>query len=257
MPLLLFRAAPFGPCHGLVETRMFPISRSATVSLWLGVQCEEQPMRALSVVALLLGLAAGLARAEMVDLETCTDATGRTVPGVKDPSLKVLVRSGVEEGRRVIRYNPDLLPELSTTAKQFFFAQECARLSLGETPGAELTASRVQQADCVGVGILQASAILNAPAAIQALQAELIFSDDEWARLPGPRRQFDLTACPRRTGIALPAAMPPTAKQVQSDACIRQCGDRLFRCQGGCRGADCNAGCLDSYDHCDATCRLP
>lgn len=213
-------------------------------------------MRALCFLALVLGLATSMARAEVVELDSCTDASGQVVQGTSDSSLKVLVRSGVEGGHSFIRYNPDLLPNLSVMARQFFFAQECARLSLGKTPGAELTPSQARHADCVGVGILRAAETLQGASAVQDLEAELVFSDDEWAQLPGPRRPFNLMACPKQTSIALASETPRTADQDKINACIRQCGDRLYRCDKSCRGAaDCGGGCLGSYDRCEADCK--
>lgn len=204
-------------------------------------------MRFLFLLTLLLGLGVGPVRAEMVELQSCTEADGRTVPGVADPSLDVLVRSGLDGGHRVIRYNPELLPRLSAAARQFFFAQECAKLGQGVAPGAATSPARARQADCIGVAVLQASGALGEPAALQALQDELVFSPDEWAQLPGPRRPFNLTACPPGAAIALPLATPPTANQLEWDACIRGCGDRLFRCR--------DDGCLDSFRGCEAACK--
>jgi len=212
-------------------------------------------MRILYLSVLLLGLAAGALRAETVELVSCTDAGGRVVQGLPDPSLNVLVRAGQDGGRRVIRYNTDVLPELSALARQFFFAQECARVALGLAPGVDPPPARARQADCIGAATLRTSGALDETAALRALQAELVFSEDQWAQLPGPRRAFDLAACPARTGIALPLPSAPSEQQVAWNACIRQCGDRLLHCQGGCRGAACGDACLAAYDRCEAACR--
>ena len=203
-------------------------------------------MRGLFVAALLLGLATGTVRAEIIDLVNCSDVNGHLVRGKLDPSLNKIVASGFAGDQRVIRYNPELLPKLSVLARQFFFAQACARLALGEAPGAELSPDRAHQADCVGVTILEASGLLRQHAMLQTLEAELVFSDEQWTQLPGPRREFNLTACPRKSGIKIPLATPPTAKKVESNACIRSCGDRLFACKGDCLG---------SFDQCVAACK--
>lgn len=203
-------------------------------------------MRALLVLATILGLVAGAAQAGSLDLDNCVDGSGRTVPGRLDTSLDVLVRAGSEEGRTVLRYNPDVLPDLSDQARQFFFAHACAQVALRE-PAAQPTPARARRADCLGVATLQASGLLRDAAAVEALQAELVFSAAEWTRLPGPPRSFDLAACPRQSGLRLPLATPPSAGQMEWNGCVRQCGDRLYHC----RGENCQA----AYERCEAACR--
>lgn len=202
--------------------------------------------RLLGVLALIFWLTADSARAETVDLDTCTDAAGGVVPGVADPALGVLVRAGQQGGQRVIRYNPGLLPDLSATARQFFFAHECARVALGARPGA------VWAADCAAAEMLRGG-VPGEGVAPDRLQAKLVFSDEDWKLLPGPPRRFDFGACPRQTAIAIPRNSPPSAAQAAWDACVRQCGDRLFQCQGKCRGEGCGA-CQGDYDRCAAGC---
>lgn len=207
-------------------------------------------MRALCLLsALLLGLAAGAARAELVELENCTDATGKVVPVERDPSFKMLVQSELQGGRRLIRYNPDALPNLSAAAKQFFFAHECAKVSLGAVPGTELTASRARNADCVGLATLRAAGLFKEPGTLAALQAELVFSEEEWSQLPGPHRAFDLMACPKQAAVVLPIPKSPSQDQLEWNTCVRQCGDRLLRCRGG-------DDCQRNYDRCEAACKL-
>ena len=203
-------------------------------------------MRRLFLLALLLGLVTGGVRAEIVDLVSCTDVNGRLIPGKPDPSLATIVASGVEGGQRVIRYNPELLPNLSTLAHQFFFAQECARVALGEVPGAVLSPARAHEADCVGVTILETAGVLRRHAMLETLQGELVFSDEQWGQLPGPRREFSLTACPRKSTIRLPLATPLTANKAEWNACIRACGDPLFHCKGEC---------LAAFERCVAACK--
>jgi hypothetical protein len=221
------------------------------------IKTGKTTMRILGLLALLfsLAVAAATAQADMVELESCSDASGRMVQVVQDPSLKVLVQSGLDGGHRVIRYNSDLLPNLSATAKQFFFAHECARQSPGDVPGAPLTPRRAQTLDCVAIATLQASGLLKEPAAVEALQAELILSEDEWDLVPGPRRAFNLTSCPKQASLVLPPSTTPTPNQVEWDACVRQCGDQLFRCRG-CRGAGCGDACQSTYDRCQAACKM-
>ena len=210
--------------------------------------------RWLAAWSVLVCLAGSSARAEMAVFDSCTDAAGRTVPAEMDFTLTALVQSKMENGQAVIRYNPQLLPRLSSAGRQFFFAHECARLALGDA-GREPTPARARRADCIGVATLQGAGLLGEPGALRELQAELVFSGDEWAQLPGPRREFDLAACPKRSALKLPSAGPPSARQVDWDACVRVCADRSYRCQGGCKGASCGDGCLAAYNRCEAGCK--
>ena len=209
-------------------------------------------MRPPILIVLCLTLATGLAQAEMLELDSCVDASGNTIQSEMDGSLSVLVRSGMEDGRRVIRYNPDLLPELSAGAKQFFFAHACARLAMGDRSGGEATLAQARRADCLGLATLRDSGLLRGPDAVQKLQAELVFSPEAWAQLPGPQRSFDLLACQARGGIRLPLATPPSEAQVGRNACVRSCGDQLLRCQ---RRSDAGEGCQGAYDRCEAVCK--
>lgn len=208
-------------------------------------------MRLSALLALCLALLAPHAHADSVELDSCFDAAGKAIRGELDTALPVLVRAGMLEGRRVIRYNPDLLPEVSAGAKQFFFAYECARTAMGARPGSQATLAQARRADCVALSALRSSGLLGAPNAVQALQAELVFSDEDWSRLPGPRRGFDLPACPAQAGIRLPLATPPSENQMEWNNCVRACGDQLLRCQHKAAGE----GCQGSYDRCEAACK--
>ena len=208
-------------------------------------------MRLAALLALCLSLLVPHAYAETVELDSCFDAAGKAIPGQLDTALPVLVRAGMQVGRRVIRYNPDLLPEVSAGAKQFFFAHECARAAMGARPGSQATLAQARRADCVALSTLRSSGLLGGPNAVPALQAELVFSDEDWSRLPGPRRSFDLPACPAQAGIRLPLAMPPSDGQMEWNSCVRTCGDQLLRCQH--KGA--SEGCQGGYDRCEAACK--
>lgn len=205
-----------------------------------------------TALTLCLGLLAALAQADTVELDSCFDATGKAIRGEIDTTLPVLVRAGMQNGRRVIRYNPELLPELSAGAKQFFFAHECARAAMGARPDSQASLAQARRADCVALTALRASGLLNGPNALPKLQAELAFADEDWAQLPCPRRSFDLAACPAQAGIRLPLATPPSENQVEWNHCVRACGDQLLRCQhkGGGDG-----GCQSTYDRCEAACK--
>ncbi len=77
------------------------------------------------------------------------------------------------------------------------------------------------------------------------LQADLKFSEAEWAMLPGQPRDFDLAACHSRGVVKLPVGAAPSAGQSSWDACVRRCAGPLLSC--GDR-------CMDTYKQCVAGC---
>lgn len=189
-------------------------------------------------------LTANAAFAETVEIDTCVDASGRQIAAEADAGLRVLAKAGQRAGETVIRYNPDLLPDLSVAGRQFFYAYECARAAQGQRSGG------VRAADCAAAQMLITSGTLGQGASLSGLQAALVFSDEEWKSLPGPRRRFDFASCSRSGGLMLPEGKPATPQQRDWDACVRQCGDRLYHCPG--KGA--GGGCQETYDRCYAGC---
>lgn len=204
-------------------------------------------MKPSSILAtvLLLALAVLPLSGQALDLTTCTDPAGKSIEGLADASLPILVQAGRQEGRRVLRYNPDLLPQLAPAAKAFFYAQACARLLAGNRPDV------VRRADCAALQMLREAGILGQDEpALARLQAELSLPEETWEQLPGPRRRFDFAACSRSGSLLLPEAGPATPRQRDWDACVRQCGDSLYRCPGKGSGA----GCQEAYDRCHGAC---
>ena len=209
-------------------------------------------MRLLSLLAaVLFGLATPVF-AESVSFETCSDAQGKPVKVEPVSSLTKLVSITARQGQRLIQYNPELLPTMSASAKQFFYAQACASLALGATANNEPGMSRAKRADCVALRALRLSGLL-ASGDVSSLQRELTFTDEEWEQLPGPRRHIDLASCAEKPGIALPSGVP-TAAQLKWNACIRPCSDRLFQCQRQCAGSACVDACLKKHEICEAAC---
>lgn len=207
------------------------------------------------LAAILSLLATGVhADDELLRLESCVDARGRSVPTAANYSQPLLVRTVVEDGRATIRYNPEALPRLSAAARLFFYAAQCARA--GETGGSDAaSADSARRADCGGVAALLAGGLLRRDE-LPGLQAELnALGDADWRRLPGPPRGFALSTCPPagRGVLHLPLADTPSAREVARNDCVRGCADRLWRCQKSCRGDACTA-CLTTYELCDAAC---
>jgi hypothetical protein len=186
--------------------------------------------------------------------ESCTYSTGKTVVAEIDYALPVLVRSIDDHAQPTIRYNPSLLPRLKPSTRLFFFARECGRQALHmPEAGTEPAMAQARQADCVAVATLLGGGLLQR-ADLPALQGDLHFSPEEWALLPGPPRDFDFAACPRRDVLKMPLAILPNAQQAGWNACVRVCGDRLRTCQKSCRGESCDSRCLAVYDQCEETC---
>lgn len=194
--------------------------------------------------------------AEVMLLEGCTDHRGRMVATEADYQQAVLVQTVGTQGEPVIRHNPRVLPQMIPAVRQFFFAYECARNALGTagTAGmAALTPAQAHQADCVGLNTLLLGGLM-AYDELADLQQQLVFSDAEWAQLPGPVRSIDLTTC--RSGgnvLKLPLATPPSGQQSAWNACVHACGDRSWQCQKTCRGASCES-CAAAYSACNAVC---
>jgi hypothetical protein len=199
-------------------------------------------------------LSAGPIGAEEVTIfETCVDSRGKTLPAVADYQQRMLVRTAREEGRPVIRYNPEALPRLTSATRLFFYAHQCARQGLDDA-GKDIPVARARMADCIGLNTLLDGGMLMYRD-LPALQSELAFSDAEWELLPGPQRSFDLSTC-RATGngvLRLPLATVPAARQTAWNNCLRACADRLWHCRKPCAGSEC-ASCLPAYEQCKAAC---
>lgn len=181
----------------------------------------------------------------------CVDARGTAVVSLLDPSLPTAVATATEAGRAVIRHNPAVLPRLSPAGRSFLYAQACARLNLGYPADGVLPPEAARRADCTALDTLQRSGLL-AGTAPEALEAELRFTEAEWAELPGPRRQVALADCPRSRGaLLLPGA--DAAGSPAWNACMRACAAPLYQCQARCAAGAC-ADCQAAYDRCNRAC---
>lgn len=198
--------------------------------------------------ALAVLLSGPAAASEPMVFESC-DSRGQTVPALPDSRLAVLVTSVSEQGRPALRYNPEILPRLSSNARLFFYAHQCARLGLNDA------ANSAQRADCVALNTLLDGDQLKYKD-LPALQAELKFSAEEWSLLPGPARQIDLSNCRASSGDVLRLPLPRQASPRQDawNTCVRACADRLWVCRKSSREADSN-NCQTDYDRCRSNCQ--
>jgi len=198
----------------------------------------------MSVLRLVVALMAcllmsSLAAAQDLTFRGCTDASGRAVPSRLDENLPEVVTTVVEHGRFTILYNPRALPAISDPARAFLYAHECARHNLGIAREAR-TVENAKRADCWGLATLQRSGLLRDEGDVPALQSELVFTPEQWQRIPGPQRGFELSQCSMQ-------AKPAFTPEPGWDMCVHQCGDRLFRCGRG-------QSCVNTYDACVARC---
>jgi len=208
-------------------------------------------MRLLTMLpALLVASAATAQQAPSLVFDGCTDASGRPVPAVVATGQAEFVASRTNAGRAELHYNPDALPRRKDATRAFLFAQACARHNLG-LPPSNPTPEQARRADCWGLATLMRSQLVADEAGVAAIQADLGLSDEEWARLPGPRRTFNLAAC-YREALRLPSSAPPSASQSALNACLHACGDKLFRCQGGALSS--GGACMSAFDACEAAC---
>lgn len=193
--------------------------------------------------ALAMALCGLAGAAETAILDSC-DSRGQRIPARPDSALPVLVSTVSDQGRPAIRYNPEILPRLSANARLFFYAQQCALLGLNAAAG------MARRADCVALNTLLDSEQLKY-ADLPALQAELKFSAEEWALLPGPPREIDLSNCRFSSGdvLRLPLAQPPSPRQDAWNTCVRACADQLWSCR-----KTPSANCQAAYDQCRSSC---
>lgn len=207
----------------------------------------------LTIVALSLLAAPARAAGDVAVLDGCTDHRGHTIPVVADYAQPQLVQV-VDSGQRsAIRYNPTVLPRLGPACRLFFHAGACALVAAGKA-GKTLSAAEARAVDCIALKTLLDAGALQ-PDQVAGLQGELVFSAAEWELLPGPVRSISFAGCHSSGNVLrLPVATPPSARQLEWNACVRVCGDRLWGCQQRCRTAPCEEACLELQRACEAGC---
>jgi hypothetical protein len=208
----------------------------------------------IAMLAAALGLfSAAVAAAVTTTFESCSDTAGNAVAVVADETSAKIVASDGDDSGPTIRYNPTLLPRLKPLTRLFFFAHECARHAMGDIAKPTHSVARARQADCLGLATLLKEGLIRREQ-LSDLQADLEFSETEWALLPGLPRQFNLDACPAEGVVRLPAQALPVEVRTPWNACVRACADRLWQCQKKCRGESCTAGCMETHQQCESAC---
>ena len=205
---------------------------------------------------LLLLLTAALpvhAGSQITTYEGCADAAGRTVASEMDYNVAAVAKSSLENARPVIRYNPQVLPQLKSETRLFLYARECAHHALGHPLEETRTPAMERRADCWAIETLMRSGLLKGESVLTDIRVDLVRSPEEWSSLPGPPRAFNLEAC-YRSALALPKATPPSADQAAWNACLRVCAERLRYCPRNCRSEACDQACDAGYRDCSGHC---
>lgn len=223
------------------------------------------------LAALLVALATLLAQNAGAQQQTvsfsfsgCTDAMNRPVASRAEPALPALVDIVLEEGSRVIVYNPTMMPQLLSETRAFFYADACAIVRLGLPIDRERSAAQSRRADCAAFDMLRRSGLLKNNTA-EAIRTDMEISPEAWPLVPGEPRQLDPALCAGGARSAAPAAKPDTLEKAATRArgnvlkldeanaspawntCTQACGNRLYACG---RGASCQA----AFDQCMKGC---
>ncbi len=205
---------------------------------------------AISMCLFVVSLAAQAQQTPTLVFEGCADARGGPIPAVAEVGQAAFVETRQGSRGVELHYNADALPRRKDLTRAFLFAQACARHNLGMAP-VGLSVTDARKADCWGLSTLMRSQLVTDETGVAAIQADLDLSAEEWGRLPGPARVFDLGAC-YREALRLPSSAPPSANQRDLNACLHACGDRLFHCQGGSLSA--SGACMQQFESCEAAC---
>jgi hypothetical protein len=186
--------------------------------------------------------------AQRMAFDGCTDAQGNVVTAVADDTLPQVAQYGLADGKPVIRYNPQALPRLLLETRLFVYAHECGRQYLGFAATGERTAAEARQADCWAYNTLKRS-VLATPATLAAVEDDLNMARDDWAMLPGPRREVKLANCPAVTApsTAGSLALPSGPAREKWDRCQQACGAKLYSCGR-------SASCETAFNQCSAAC---
>ena len=204
-------------------------------------------LRTLSFVLLLLAPVGAAAQAQTT-YHGCVDAAGNAVAAVLDSQIANVVETHETGKAASIHYNPAVLPRLRPATRLFLFASQCSRQRTGLPPNREASLDEARRADCAGLATLMRSGLLAA-GEVAGVEADLALSADEWLRVPGPERAFDLQNCPSELALP-PLAGAPTDEQRDWNACVRGCGEPLRACGHG----PARARCLERYERCSSVC---
>ncbi len=177
----------------------------------------------------------------------CVTASGQTVAAYADPALQHIAKASVKGSTPVIRYNPEIAPELRQDARLFLFARECARIYLQQPLNQQRPTKAVHRADCLALEMLRQSDVINGNTDVAEIETALAANSGIWQ----PGHGLKLASCPATypplgTGIALPRGVDAVHSD-QWNRCVQRCGDTLYQCGN-------TSACQKSYETCAAQC---
>lgn len=207
----------------------------------------------------LLALPASAAETVSFSFSGCTDTMNRPITSRAEPALPALVEVILEEGNRVIVYNPSMMPQLLPETRAFFYAHACAITRLGLPIDRDRSAAQTQRADCWAFDTLRRSGLLKGNAA-DAVQTDMEISPEVWPLVPGGPRTIDPARCNGNNARAAAASHSETrivkGNALSLDkpnaspawnACTQSCGNKLYSCGHG-------ASCQSAFDQCMKGC---
>jgi len=162
--------------------------------------------RYILIFVLLLGFPV-MANAQVIYQE-CKDYSGAPVVPIKDFAIDVVARAGLENGKAMIRYNPDILTGVSDSIRRFFYMRECALHVFNQAGGLEAPRSRNEKsADCWAVRtMMKVDGLSNIE--LSKLQNQLTsLTRSDWNYIPGRYRAIRLDGCvkgPDRSAVNRP-----------------------------------------------------
>lgn len=129
-----------------------------------------------------------------VTYEGCQDFRGQPVASVLDYSINDVAIARIEGGQAVIRYNPNVLAQMTDPTKRFFYVHECAHHALQHTIQAP-SLQNERAADCWAIQTMRNQIGLSVNS-LRAIQTDISrLGRGDWTHLPGPYRAIDFEAC--------------------------------------------------------------
>lgn len=129
-----------------------------------------------------------------VSFDGCIDFRGQSVASILDYSINDVAIARIERGQAVIRYNPNVLAQMSEATRQFFYVHECAHHALQHTVQRPSLSSE-RQADCWAIRTMKDNMGLSLNS-LRAIQNDITRQGrGDWTHLPGPYRSVDIENC--------------------------------------------------------------
>jgi len=129
-----------------------------------------------------------------ISYEGCRDFRGQPVASIIDYSINDIAIARIENGQAVIRYNPNVLAQMSESTRKFFYLHECAHHALQHTIQNQ-SLQNEREADCWAISKMRDNMGLSLNQ-LKAIQNDISrFGRGDWNHLPGPSRAIDIENC--------------------------------------------------------------